>query len=143
MAWRANVLAGVFWCGTAVFAVWYLLIAGFRCDEGCVSPTNTWYYDRDAWQWDAIAWSGGAAVVFATAFAFAASVGSRKAIVLLLLHVAALAFPLVLGKPLNAGVEDWLIPVVLLEGCGIAAIRAGRDAARRAAPLGSAPAGAD
>src|SRR5436190_20173914 len=77
-----------------VLAVLYLLVAGaFDCYEECRYdvPNPPWPYDTDAWQWDAIFWTGIAGLGASLVFAAAVGRGSRVALAVFVLQIAALA----------------------------------------------------
>jgi hypothetical protein len=85
---RAVVVA-IAYTGLTLVAGLYLLLAGaLGCYEECRYdvPNPPWPYDVDAWQWDAIFWSGVAG--FGASLAFAAAVGRSRS------RVAASAFAL-------------------------------------------------
>jgi len=60
----------------AVQGLFWLLVAGFTCDESCSDAPTTWHEDADAWQWSALGWLG--AGCFALCVAFAISLATRR-----------------------------------------------------------------
>jgi hypothetical protein len=81
----------------AVQGLFWLLIAGFTCDESCSDAPATWHEDADAWQWAALGWLGAACFALCVAFAVAFAVrrpGAAKAL---------------LGAAIAVGAVPWLL----------------------------------
>jgi hypothetical protein len=54
-----RVLGGLVATGLGlVQGMFWLLVAGFRCDESCDDAPISWHGNADAWQWSALGWLG-------------------------------------------------------------------------------------
>jgi hypothetical protein len=67
--------------GVVALAVAYgllaIVLAALRCDESCEDPPDVWRDDPSAWQWDALAAFGLAAVAASIVFLVAVALARR------------------------------------------------------------------
>ena len=67
--------------GVVALAVVYgllgIVLGALRCDESCEDPPEVWRDDPSAWQWDALAAFGLAAVAASIVFLVAVALGRR------------------------------------------------------------------
>jgi hypothetical protein len=83
-----------------VQGLFWLLVAGFRCDESCDDAPTSWHGNADAWQWSALGWLG--VGCFALCVAFAVSLSARRP------HVSAA----LLAASALTGIAPWILQAI-------------------------------
>jgi hypothetical protein len=97
LAIAGRILAGIaVTIPAAVHAYFWLIVAGFQCDESCGG--TSWHGTPGAWQWGAMGWLGFASFLFAVGFAIA--LATRR---------SALATGAVLAAATATAIAPWII----------------------------------